>query len=167
MSREPVIVFIDDDQPILSALRREMLRLGVTAKCVMSREALFQALEQEHVTMVVSDLHMPEVFGLDLLEEVKQRYPGVLRGVLTGNQETDVILRSVNHASVSQFIPKPWDATQMSMLASLAKAQIKIEEALPTVPPDDRRARCMQELELTYPGITGVTRATNGAITVS
>lgn len=168
-NENPTIVFIDDDHPVLSALRREMTGLGVNARCVTTREALFETLAREKVAMVVSDLHMPEIFGLDLLEEVKERYPGVLRGVLTGNAETNVMLRSVNTTSVSQFIPKPWDSAQLSLLASLARAHhncqvLNEKKSLNGANPE--KDRCLLDLEQRYPGITGVKRTANGAISV-
>lgn len=160
----PTIVFIDDEQQILAALKREMVRYGVNATCVSHPDQLFQMLQNDEVAMVVSDLHMPEVFGLDLLEEVKARFPGVLRAVLTGNADTDTILRSVNSTSVTQFIKKPWDSRQLTKLADLAKAHCAAGLSSVNEPSDEQRN--LFELEQQYPGITGVTRGADGVIRI-
>ena len=160
----PTIVFIDDELQILSALKREIVRFGVNATCVSKPEQLFNTLQHDDVAMVVSDLHMPEVFGLDLLDEVKARFPGVLRAVLTGNADTEAILRSVNNTNVTQFIQKPWDNKQLAKLADLAKAHASTGMSSTKEPSEEQRN--LFELEQQYPGITGVHRGADGVIRI-
>ncbi len=107
------ILFVDDDPNILSGLRR-MLR-GCRDEWQMDfatggAEALAFAAENE-IEVIVSDMKMPDVDGEQLLAEIAEKYPHVIRLVLSGQADKDKIFRvsSVAH----QFLSKPCDPKQL------------------------------------------------------
>ena len=61
------------------------------------------------ITMIVSDMKMPNMSGAELLEKVAQLYPETYRVILTGFADLDSIMQAVNHGGIHRYIQKPWD----------------------------------------------------------
>jgi len=105
------ILFVDDEPDILSSINR-FLRKEVYQK--LFAETGIKALElisTNTVSIIVSDLRMPEMSGLELIGEVKKRNPDIVRLILSGSQDIDPIIESINRGEVFRFIPKPVDPT--------------------------------------------------------
>src|SRR5262245_18578861 len=69
-------------------------------------EAL-EVLERHEVAVIVSDIRMPSMTGEELLRIVKERYPQVIRMVVTAYADVDPILRAINESLVTHYIIKP------------------------------------------------------------
>lgn len=108
MSDRELVVFVDDEPAVLSALERslraepyEVLVTGVPS------EALAWVASRD-VSLVVSDQRMPEIEGTSLLEEVGRRSPATARVILTAYPQ------SVGLASgIDGMIAKPWDGEML------------------------------------------------------
>jgi putative nucleotidyltransferase with HDIG domain len=104
------ILFVDDEPKILEGIGR-MLR-GIRFECDISfavggQEAL-EILSREPFDLVVSDMRMPRMSGLELLSQVKASYPDVIRFILSGDADIPQTMYSVGLAH--QYISKPCDA---------------------------------------------------------
>ena len=103
------ILFVDDEQSILSALRRFLRKERYqTCFAVGGKEAL-KVLESREINLIVSDLRMPEMNGLELLKRVKLHYPETLRLILSATRDVEQTIDSINTGEVFRFIPKPLD----------------------------------------------------------
>lgn len=71
------------------------------------KEAL-EILKQKEVHIIVTDMRMPEMSGLDLLRTVKQEYPHIVRMVLSGYTQVTTLLTAINQGEIFKFITKPW-----------------------------------------------------------
>jgi putative nucleotidyltransferase with HDIG domain len=103
------ILFVDDEPRILMGLQR-MLRKMRKEWDVAFAEGGAIALEmlaKDEYDVVVSDMRMPGMDGSQLLTEVQKRYPMVVRIVLSGQSDQDMILKSVRPAH--QYLSKPCD----------------------------------------------------------
>lgn len=101
------ILFVDDEPNILSSMRR-MLR-GLRKTVVMDfvengREAL-DIMAAEPYDVVISDMRMPGMDGAELLTLIRDRWPCTIRIMLTGQADSDSMLRTVN--VVHKFLMKP------------------------------------------------------------
>ena len=116
------ILFVDDEPNVLQGLKR-MLR-GMRNEWEMSfAESGPEALEtmtKEHFDVVVSDMRMPGMDGAQLLSEVKKRHPHVVRIVLSGQSDKEMVLKSVRPAH--QYLSKPCDADTLKSSVSRACA---------------------------------------------
>lgn len=103
------ILFVDDELRVLRGLRR-MLD-SMTDEWEMSfansgQEAL-DLLAKEPFDVIVSDMRMPGMTGVELLNEVRRRHPEVVRLALSGQSSKESVLHSVG--PIHQYLPKPCD----------------------------------------------------------
>ncbi|MBV5317678.1 MAG: HDOD domain-containing protein [Desulfobulbaceae bacterium] len=84
------VLFVDDEQKILNGLRRMLypLQNDWNMLFVDSGAKGIEILEQTHVTVLISDMRMPLMNGFELLQTAHQRFPEVIRVMLTG--QTDI-----------------------------------------------------------------------------
>ena len=107
------ILFVDDQPEILNALRRALMQepddwdIHVASG---GHEALHM-MEGISYDIIITDIKMPDMDGLDLLESVADLYPSTLRFVLSGYTERDMMYKSVGN--VHQFLAKPFDTKHL------------------------------------------------------
>ena len=120
----PVILLVDDEPRILSALQRLLRREGYRILTAGSGAAALSILDQESVNIILSDLRMPEMDGFAFLGAVQDRGLEAARVLMSGNADLKLVIDGVNEGRFSQFIEKPWvdDALKIS-LRKLIEAQ--------------------------------------------
>lgn len=101
------ILFVDDEQKILDGLRRTLrpLRQEWTPTFANGAAEALHLLETENFDVVVTDMRMPGMDGLELLQQVTTRFPHLLRIVLSGQSELESFVRSSGAAH--QYLTKP------------------------------------------------------------
>jgi response regulator RpfG family c-di-GMP phosphodiesterase len=100
------ILLVDDDVRVLNALQRMLHRTYRIETANGPLEAL-GAVNQHGYAVVVSDLQMPGMTGVELLAEVKQLAPDTVRILLTGQADVDAAIGAVNEGSIFRFLTKP------------------------------------------------------------
>jgi PAS domain S-box-containing protein len=106
---ELVILFVDDESDILNSLNRFLRREPFQKLFAESGASALELLKVNKVDIIVSDLRMPGMNGLELINEVKQQSPETVRMILSGSQDIDNIISAINTGEVFRFIPKPVD----------------------------------------------------------
>ncbi len=102
------ILFVDDETRVLKSIKRGLI--GEPYDCIFALSGM-EALEimaARPVQVIVTDMRMPEMNGLELLREVRKRYPEAIRMVLSGYAQTSTVLAAVNEGYVYRYITKPW-----------------------------------------------------------
>ena len=126
MANKKQILFVDDEPRILQGLQR-MLR-GMRQEWEMmfaeSGQKALDMMTQHHFDVVVSDMRMPGMSGAELLNEVMNRYPQMIRIVLSGHSDREMILKSVRTAH--QYLSKPCDAEALKSTVIQACALRKL-----------------------------------------
>lgn len=102
------ILFVDDEPHILNALRRGLVYEEYECFFAENGEAALKILEQQKICIIVTDMRMPEMDGLALLKIVKEKYPDIIKIVLSGYTQLPQILATINQVDVFKFITKPW-----------------------------------------------------------
>ena len=120
----PVILLVDDEPRILSALQRLLRREGYRILTADSGASALSILDQESVNIILSDLRMPGMDGFAFLGAVQDRGLEAARVLMSGNADLKLVIDGVNEGRFSQFIEKPWvdDALRIS-LRKLIEAQ--------------------------------------------
>ncbi len=104
------ILFVDDEPMVLKGLQRTLRKMRTEWDMTFTSNAgaALDVLDRQPMDVIVSDLKMPEMDGMQLLTEVKSRHPHVVRIILSGHLEHEMTLRSVQYAH--QNLSKPCDA---------------------------------------------------------
>lgn len=114
------ILFVDDERSVLDGLRR-VVRPTRHEWHVDFAESGAQALALARIEpydVIVSDMKMPGMSGVDVLSEVRRLWPATVRLILSGQSEREHILKAVPHTH--QFLTKPCDSDQL--LSTLRRA---------------------------------------------
>jgi signal transduction histidine kinase len=101
------VLYVDDDVRNLHAFRlsfKDRFRL-VTAGS--GHEAL-EILAREPIAVLLADQRMPEMSGAELCATVKQRFPDVVRMILTAYSDIASVVEAINGGQVSRYFIKPW-----------------------------------------------------------
>lgn len=118
---KPSILFVDDEVPLLRAISRVLKGCSLEVVIASSPSEALDILGQRRIDVVVSDIDMPEMSGLELLDIVRMRHPSALRMVLTGAASLERVLHAVNEGEVVRFFVKPFDSILFrETIASLA-----------------------------------------------
>lgn len=104
------ILFVDDEPMVLSGLRRMLrpMRHEWEMAFVGGGKEALEKMAETHFDVIVSDMRMPGMSGVELLDEVRKRHPHVTRLILSGHSDMEMILKSVE--TTHQFLAKPCDA---------------------------------------------------------
>ncbi len=116
------ILFVDDEPNVLQSIRRMLhsARAEWEMQFVKSGPEALDMLAQEPFDVVVTDMRMPKMDGAQLLTEIKSRHPHIVRIVLSGHSDQEMILRSVRPAH--QYLSKPAEAEALKSTISRACA---------------------------------------------
>jgi|GEM_PF-1173677 len=104
-----IVLFVDDEDNILHSIKRAVLTEDFTAVFANSAIEALTLMEKHEVSVLITDMMMPQMDGLSLLKEVKIRYPMVSRIALSGHTQLSQVLAAVNQGDIFRFITKPWD----------------------------------------------------------
>jgi two-component system response regulator HupR/HoxA len=102
------VLFVDDDEIVLQSLERGFLDEPYNTLFAKSGQEALEILQREEVHVIVTDMRMPEMDGLNLLEIIRKMYPHIVGIVLSGYTEIDILQKAVNQGGIFRFIPKPW-----------------------------------------------------------
>ena len=107
------ILFVDDESKVLDGLRRSLRKMNKEWEMIFveSGEAALLVLKSESFDVIVSDMRMPGMDGVELLTKVMRIQPSAVRIILSGHSEQELILRSVHPAH--QFLSKPCDIEKL------------------------------------------------------
>ena len=103
------VLFVDDEERVLSCLKGGLLDEPYKTLFAKSGKEALEILEKNEVHVIVTDMRMPEMSGLELLRAVKEKYPHIVRMVLSGYTQVTTLLTAINQGTIFKFITKPWD----------------------------------------------------------
>lgn len=103
----PTVLVIDDEPRSLETLRRTLEEEFevLTAESAVEAERL---LETEWVQAVLCDQRMPGESGVEFLSRVRERWPEVVRFIISGFTDAGDLVEAINKAGIYQYISKPW-----------------------------------------------------------
>ena len=100
----PLLVIVDDEQEILTAIKRSLMRQDVAIEAFSSPRLALEFLQHNEPDIIISDHRMPDITGLELLTEVQALWPECKRVMLSAYQEFDLVLTGFNQGIINKFI---------------------------------------------------------------
>ncbi len=132
------VLFVDDCLMTLAVHEAALEgRIGIRT-APNGRDALAWIERDPAIAVVVSDMHMPGMNGVELLVEIRRRWPAITRVLLTGSPDRDTELSAMMLAQAFRFLTKP---IPVDRLAAEVEAALKHHRA-GAAPPRGRPARC-------------------------
>ena len=123
MATKPILLTVDDDPEVLRAIERDLRRkygkdyrvlradAGVTALDVLRQVAE----RHEPVALFLVDQRMPQMSGVEFLEQARSVFPEAKRMLLTAYADTDAAIKAINTVKVDYYSLKPWDPPEENL----------------------------------------------------
>jgi len=116
-----VLLCVDDEVIVFTALKDQLRRafgsdfvIDVAESAEEALELLDELSEQGHkVLVIVSDWLMPGMKGDEFLIQAHQRFPTVVKIMLSGQAEQSAVDRARREAGLHEFLAKPWNAAEL------------------------------------------------------
>lgn len=128
------VLCVDDEPNILRALSW-LLKKEFQVVTAQSAHDGLELIRTGDFDVVISDQRMPEMSGVDFLNQVRILAPRAMRILLTGYSDMQSVLRSVNESEIFRYVNKPWDVTELpGIVAQAAEIARRLEAPAPPAP---------------------------------
>jgi response regulator RpfG family c-di-GMP phosphodiesterase len=125
----PRILLVDDEENVLAGYHR-VLRKRFDLDVALGGLQALQALENHGpYAVVVADMQMPGMNGVELLQKVQEGWPGTIRLMLTGNLDQRTAMEAINKGHVFRFLTKPCPPEELSQSLDAGLRQHRLESA--------------------------------------
>jgi YesN/AraC family two-component response regulator len=135
---EQCVLFVDDEQSVLSSIRRMLLDEPYEQLFASGGEEALKRLEDNQVSVIISDMRMPIMDGVAFLEKSRELRPHAIRIILSGQSDMYAVKQAINRGGIWQYISKPWNDDDMKLM---------IKNALDLYEAQVERLRLIDELE--------------------
>ncbi len=120
------ILFVDDEIHILDSMKRQLRKRFQVYTAESGDQALQAMKEDGPFAVIVSDMRMPSMDGIQLLSKVKDLYPETVRLMLTGNADQETAIDAVNRGQIFRFLNKPCSTATLVTSLALALRQYRL-----------------------------------------
>ena len=124
---KPVILTVDDDPAVLQAVARDLrqqygdrfriVRADSGASALDTTQQL--KLRNEAIALFLVDQRMPQMSGVEFLEQASDIFPEAKRVLLTAYADTNAAIAAINTARLDYYLLKPWDPPQEKLYPAL------------------------------------------------
>jgi response regulator RpfG family c-di-GMP phosphodiesterase len=119
------ILFVDDDPNILASFQRSFRKTFEFDTAAGGQEALACLEKNGTYAVIVCDMRMPGMDGIEVLETFRLRTPDTVRLMLTGNADQQTAVEAVNRGQIFRFINKPCPPEDLAPVITAAIEQFK------------------------------------------
>jgi two-component system sensor histidine kinase/response regulator len=130
MNENPIhILYIDDEEHNLHSFKatfRKQYNITTTMSVIEAEELL----EKNDFCIILADQRMPVMTGVQFFEKIRDKYPRIIRILITGHTDIGAAIDAINKGEVFRFIDKPWDYTYVENAITHAYEIYKTREDL-------------------------------------
>ncbi len=125
------ILCVDDEPNILSALKRMFALAGFSLTCAESGKQALDLIQSQTFHMIISDMRMPNMSGVELFEQIKTTHSELIKILLTGYSDLDSAIAAVNRGEVYRYLTKPWNESEIiaTVESGIEYLNLKAEKA--------------------------------------
>lgn len=102
------VLFVDDQEEIIELIKLRLKDEEYDKYFANSAQQALEIIKAQDIDVLITDMVMPEMGGLELLEIVKDDYPQIVRIVLSGFSQVPSIISAINDGNIYRYITKPW-----------------------------------------------------------
>ncbi|MBI1921775.1 MAG: EAL domain-containing protein [Geobacter sp.] len=122
---ERTLLLVDDELHVINSLERTLSNEGYRILFATSANQGFELLTFNRIGVVVCDVRMPVMNGIEFLRRVRELYPDTVRIVLTGYADLNMVTDAINRGAIYKFLSKPWE--EKLLLESIREAFMHYE----------------------------------------
>lgn len=138
------VLILDDEQNIADKVAKFLANHGYHAKAAYNPNQAFDVFKNEYVDILISDVMMPEMNGLDLLKKVKSLYPHIEVIMISAHGDMDMVIEAMHNGAVD-FIKKPFGFLDIQMAIERTGKYLHLQNLLELA--EDRNSLISMELE--------------------
>ena len=112
------IVLVDDEPAILRILSRDLHDLDAQMHAFVDAEAALEKLDEIQPDVVISDVYMPGMDGIEMMERVAQKFPLSERILLTGYADVEAAIGAINKGRIHYYLQKPWEKERLKRVVN-------------------------------------------------
>ncbi len=128
MTQAASVWVIDDERSIRWVLDKALSKEGLDVRCFESGDLMLRQLASSQPDAILSDIRMPGIDGLDLLEAVTSRYPGLPVIIMTAHSDLDSAVASIQGGAF-EYLPKPFEIEEAIAVVTRAIANNRREDS--------------------------------------
>ena len=151
------VLLVDDEFLLVRSIVRAWPKSHIELVTAESAEVAITMLRSSPIDILVSDIDMPGMSGLELMKLARREFPGIPRVLITGNATTERALEAINEGEIFRFLTKPFPTQQLlDVVTTLAE---RLERVRRDGVDQNRRARkqgLLSWVEERFPGAAQV-----------
>ncbi len=106
------VLYVDDEINNLQSFKAAFRRDFLIYTAASAKEGM-KILNEVPIQIIITDQRMPEMSGVEFLEQIIPIYPDPIRILLTGYSDIQAVIDAINKGQVYHYITKPWDEEQL------------------------------------------------------
>ncbi|PZR78295.1 MAG: nitrogen regulation protein NR(I), partial [Stutzerimonas stutzeri] len=119
MSRSENVWIVDDDRSIRWVLEKALQQEGMATQSFDSADSVLARLARQQPDVIISDIRMPGLSGLDMLSQIREQYPRLPVIIMTAHSDLDSAVASYQGGAF-EYLPKPFDVDDAVSLVKRA-----------------------------------------------
>jgi signal transduction histidine kinase len=112
MAARHCLLVVDDEPEVVQSLQ-DLLRFDYRVLGAHRPSEGMRVLDREEVHVVMTDQRMPEMTGVEFVQQLHQNHPDVVPLLFTGYADVQAVIAAINQGSVFRYIAKPWDVDEL------------------------------------------------------
>jgi CheY-like chemotaxis protein len=121
------VLFVDDEQSLLNGIERCLTGQFELATAISGSAALELMESRGPFAVVVTDMRMPKMDGVQLIKEARKKWPDTVYIMLTGNQDQATAVQALNEGHVFRFLTKPCQSADLTKAVEAGLRQYQLE----------------------------------------
>ncbi|MDF3078420.1 MAG: response regulator [Sphingobacteriaceae bacterium] len=101
------VLYVDDEENNLISFKATF-RMKYNVLTAISGDEALKILGSKPVEIIITDQRMPNMTGIEFLEQVLEKYPNPMRMLLTGYADMNAVIDAVNKGKIFHYMAKPW-----------------------------------------------------------
>jgi two-component system nitrogen regulation response regulator GlnG len=135
MNKSERVWVVDDDKSIRWVIEKALQKQSLETRCFENAKDLLHALPREIPDVLITDIRMPNMNGLELLDKIQSDYPDLPVIVMTAHSDLDSAVAAF-HGGAFDYLPKPFDVNdliELTQRACLHSQQLREKSTNPAV----------------------------------
>lgn len=115
----PKILVVDDERIVCAGCEKILDEAGYRVKTTLSAKKALEMLNEEPFDIVITDIKMPEMSGIELLERIRNEHPEITVIVITGYSTVETAVEAMKLGAFD-YLPKPFTSDQVTLVINKA-----------------------------------------------